>query len=485
MTIETGRLLALLRPVELAAALPDRFDEMTDDSREVTPGTLFFAIPGAVRDGHEFVGRLPAGATAVVERIIPGAAAAQLLVPSTRTAYFSALCAWFDLDPDTMTLTAVTGTNGKTTFTYLMESILSCAGRTPAVIGTVEYRCGDWRREAPNTTPGMRVLVETLRAFRERGATDVVMEVSSHALVQGRLGALAYDVAAFTNLTPEHLDYHAGMADYYDAKKKLFSEHLKPGGRAVVNVDDPYGRRLSNELPAGTVQTLSVAGDATYRGRIMAMTTAGLELSVTGPDLFETVSSRLAGRYNASNVLTAFAAARAAGIAPAAIVQGIAALPAVPGRLEDIPNGSGISAFVDYAHTPDALANVLKTLKELTRGRIIVVFGCGGDRDRTKRPVMGEIASAYSDVVIITSDNPRTEDALRIIDEIRAGVNHGKEAIVEPDRAAAIAMAVAKARSGDTILVAGKGHEDYQILGETKIPFSDRDVLSRALGGRS
>jgi len=395
-----------------------------------------------------------------------------------------------------LTLVGVTGTNGKTSTTFILEAIWLAAGLRAGVIGTVGYRFGGLDRPAPLTTPEAPVLQGLLAEMRRAGTTHVAMEVSSHALAQERVVGCRFDAAVFTNLTRDHLDFHGDVERYYRAKAGLFLEHLAAGGKpdpvAVVNVDDPAGARLADEVRTRCLR-VGRTEHADVRSFEIETTLAGTRgvLSLGGRRLpFRT---RLVGAPQVENILGAAAAAWALGVPSEAIAAGLAAVAPPPGRLERF-DGPGFTVMVDYAHTPDALARVLAVLRPLTRGRLVVVFGCGGDRDPGKRPMMGEAAARLSDVVVLTSDNPRTEDPLRILEAIEAGIRRagmptlgrpaasGRGYLVEPDRRAAIALATGLARSGDLVLVAGKGHEDYQIVGHEKRHLDDREEVRRALG---
>jgi len=393
----------------------------------------------------------------------------------------------------------VTGTNGKTTTTYLLEAMWRAAGLAAGVIGTIAYRFAGARRPAALTTPEAPALQALLGEMRAAGTTHIALEVSSHALALERVAGCRFDAAVFTNLTRDHLDFHGDLENYYLAKARLFLEHLPAGGKshpvAIVNIDDPAGERLAASL---AVRCVPVGRHARAAVRPVEVESglAGTRgcLTVGGERIrFETA---LVGAPHVENILGAAGAAWALGLAPEAIARGIATVEPPPGRLEQIP-GPGFTVIVDYAHTPDALARALEALRPLALGRLITVFGCGGDRDRGKRPLMGEAAARLSDLVVLTSDNPRTEDAAGILADIEAGVRAAGMPplarplrgacgyLVEPDRRGAIALAVELARSGDLVLVAGKGHEDYQIVGTERRHLDDREEVRRALGALS
>ena len=463
-----------------AEALAAEIGAVRDDSRAVQPGDLFVAVRGRRSDGHDFAAQAAArGAAAlVVEREVPvdspqvlvGDAAEALGVLSARIA---------GRPGDRMALVGITGTNGKTTTTYLVESILAAAGARPGVIGTVSYRYGGRSYPAPYTTPPAG---ELQRVFGEMLAVETshaVMEVSSAALAMGRLGGVRFQVAAFTNLTQDHLDVHATMAEYQQAKELLFARYLAPDGIAVVNADDPASAAMAAAARGRRVLRASTRGDAEVRATRFESTIDGIRADVVTPRGGLEVESRaLLGHYNVDNLVMAVAIGEALGVPHDRIAAGIRAMDGVPGRVERVPNEAGLDILVDYAHTPDALANVLAALRPVTRRRLICVFGCGGDRDPTKRPKMGAAVAEGADLAVVTSDNPRTEDPRAIIDMILPAVP--EPFAVEPDRRTAIRIAVAEAAPGDVVLIAGKGHEDYQILGTTKIHFDDREEAAEA-----
>ncbi len=383
-----------------------------------------------------------------------------------------------------MSLLGVTGTNGKTTTTYLVEAMLAAAGERPGVVGTVNYRFAGREVPAPNTTPESTALQELLAQMKDAGTTSVVMEVSSHALAQDRVHGLSYTSAAFTNLTRDHLDYHGDMEGYFAAKRRLFFELL--AGPATVNADDPFGLRLLDELgrEGRTAWGFSSRGTvADLHVRDAVTTIDGMSGTLVTPRGEAPFRTALVGGHNLENILTATGLVLGAAFDLKDVLRGIEALENVPGRLERV-SARGINVFVDYAHSDDALARALAALRPLTKGRLITMFGCGGDRDQGKRPLMGEAAARGSDIVVVTSDNPRTEDAQAIIEAILPGVARGgvREQHVEADRRKAIDLAIGLARPGDVVLLAGKGHEDYQIVGTTKHHFDDREEARRALG---
>lgn len=490
---------------DLLASLPigDQFGPtdltvtaLCNDSRQAGPGTAFFALRGTAQDGHAYIHQaVQQGAKIIfMEKMmsLPDDCCG-IIVADCRKALSLAAAEFYRHPEAELCMVGVTGTNGKTTTTYLLEAILRAARQAPAVLGTVSYRFNDLIQEASHTTPDAIELFAALATFRQHGATAAVMEVSSHALHQYRVEGIKFDAAVFTNLTPEHLDYHADMEEYFAAKRLLFAERLKPGARAALCIDDLYGERLAREFPQAV--TCGLSSQAAVHPQEISLSVAGIHGTFTSPQGLLRIDSRLVGPFNLQNLLCAVATGLALELTPAAIEAGIAAAHAVPGRLERVDNDRNALILVDYAHTGDALDKALAAVATLKPQRIITVFGCGGDRDRRKRPVMGEIAARHSHLAIVTSDNPRTEDPYAIINEIESGVrqihpNRLSEAearqgecgyLVVPDRRQAIRFAVSLLATGDLLLVAGKGHEDYQIIGKEKFHFDDREELRAAL----
>jgi UDP-N-acetylmuramoyl-L-alanyl-D-glutamate--2,6-diaminopimelate ligase len=451
--------------------------EVAFDSREATPGCLFFCVTGATVDGHAFAAAaVDAGATAlVVERWLDGLDRPQILVASVREAMGPMSATVFGHPARAMTMVGVTGTNGKTTTTYLMEAVFEAAGMRPGVIGTTGARMAGSPVPLARTTPEAPDLHRLLASMHANGVQAVAMEVSSHALDQHRVGGVIYDVAAFTNLSQDHLDYHPSMDAYFGAKVMLFTrEHARA---AVVNADDPWGRRLLAS-PAIPTRSYGVDAEADLRADDVAVDVGGIAFRVGEVE----VRSVLRGRFNVANCLCAIGVAEVLGIDRATAGRGVSAVPRVPGRVEPVDAGQNFLVVVDYAHTPDSILSVLQAARPLTAGRLIVVFGCGGDRDRAKRPLMGAAATANADLTVITSDNPRSEDPLAIIAAIETGAREGGGAfLVEPDRTAAIALAVGEAAAGDTVVIAGKGHEPYQEFADRTVPFDDREVARAAI----
>jgi UDP-N-acetylmuramoyl-L-alanyl-D-glutamate--2,6-diaminopimelate ligase len=463
------------------------------DSRKVGPGTLFFCVPGQRSDGHHFAEvAAGAGAAALVAERELELDLPQIVVPDARAA-MAPLAARFWGDPTAeLQVVGVTGTNGKTTTAFLLREILEAAGVQCGLLGTVRQVVGGVEEEVERTTPEAIDLQATFRRMLEAGDKACVMEVSSHALALHRADAIHFELALFTNLTQDHLDFHAGMEDYFRAKRLLFE--MGPGA-AVVNVDDEYGRRLATEFDCVTFS--AEGADADFAATGVSFDTSGATFIATlGSTGLKTehmatlsavgggveVRTGLPGHFNVANALGAFVAAMALEVGPEAAAEGLARAERVPGRFEPIDEGQGFVVLVDYAHTPDSLENVLRAARRLSEGRVLAVFGAGGDRDRDKRPKMGRAGAALSDLAIVTSDNPRSEDPETIIAEVVGGVENGANVEVEPDRRAAIALALRQARPGDTVVIAGKGHEQGQEFADgRKLPFDDREVARAEL----
>ncbi|MFY9398950.1 MAG: UDP-N-acetylmuramoyl-L-alanyl-D-glutamate--2,6-diaminopimelate ligase [Desulfomonilia bacterium] len=456
------------------------FSHLRADSKSIRPGDAFIALKGSTDDGHRYIeDAIAAGASVII--CAPGSAvtnsrAAFIEVPDTRAALRSLLPLLHPL-ATCPRLVGVTGTNGKTTTTYLLESVLEQAGLEPGVIGTISMRHHGLSEPSTVTTPGPIDLFERLDGMARAGVKVCVMEVSSHSLHQDRVMGLSFDCGIFTNLSQDHLDYHKDMESYFLAKKKLFTQYLR--GTAVINADDAFGARLASELPGAL--TYGRKESAGIRLRSLSSGPEGLNVELSGPAGEMSIRSRLVGEVNAYNIMACVGAALALGIDPSAVVRGIENLAEVPGRMEPVRNASGLTVLVDFAHTPDALSHALASARKLTTGRLITVFGCGGDRDRAKRPLMGAIASRASDVVIVTSDNPRSEDPAAIIGEILAGIPEKNGIMVEPDRREAIRLAISLMERGDCLLIAGKGHETYQIIGKKRLSFDDRKCAAEFL----
>ena len=466
------------------------------DSRLAEPGDLFFALPGSQSDGAAYVAEACArGAVAVAggeDLSVPDVAVVTTVDPARLLARMAAC---FYGDPSMhLTMVGVTGTNGKTTVTYLLEAIWEAAAARPGVLGTISYRFAGESDPAPLTTPPATELFARLGRMRDGGATHVAMEVSSHGLVQGRAEGIAWDAAVFTNLGRDHLDFHRDEDDYFEAKMRLF--HALDASRkservAIVNASDRRAAAMRARI-ASPVVTFGTGGDV--EARQVAMSMSGTEAEIRLGERWYPLRTQLIGAGHLENALAAAATAYALGTPPETILAGLARFPGVPGRLEVVPTDTEFSVLVDYAHTADALIGVLQSLRQVVPGHLVCVFGCGGDRDRGKRPLMGEAVGRHADLAVLTSDNPRTEDPLAIIADAEAGLlRAGMTAVksgaasrgyyVEADRALAIATAIGMARAGDCVLIAGKGHEDYQLVGTTRRAFDDRTVARGVLAG--
>lgn len=489
-------------PTELLARLPQlqqlaesSFAGITADSRQVKPGMIFVATRGQTQDGHVYISQaVLAGASLIIgeDALDLGSLRVPYLqVPNGRKALAEIAASFYGHPSRSMVMVGVTGTSGKTTTTYLVESILKSANYKVGMIGTISFRYPGKTLDSTHTTPGAVELQKMLAEMRDAGCTAVVMEVSSHALKQSRAAHIAWDAMIFTNLTPEHLDFHPDMEDYYRSKAILFTELAQASTQvgkkpvASISIDTEYGLRLvqeiSNNNPSHFKEIFSSSltrADARLCGSAVSIHLQGIQGEVGGVK----IQSALTSKFNISNILGAIGVGLGLGIKVDAIERGIRALEKVPGRLEAVTNTAGLQILVDYAHKPDALEKVLHNLRAVKgSARLITVFGCGGDRDRTKRPVMGKMAVELSDLVFITSDNPRTENPMAIIEEILQGVQGHQNFHVDPDRRSAIFSAIRAARKGDLVLIAGKGHEDYQIIGTGKIHFDDREVALEAV----
>ncbi len=508
-------LLTTIKDFKLHGSSEIEISGITCDSRAIKPGMLFFALRGTNTDGHRYISAaVAAGAAAVLleDASLAPADLPWLHVADGRSAMGLVSAAFYGDPTASLPLIGITGTNGKTTTTYLIEGILRAAGIAPAVLGTISYRFDDTVVEASHTTPESTELQAAFRQLADAGAKAFIMEVSSHALEQKRVEGCHFDVAIFSNLTRDHLDYHKTMESYLSSKQQLFSRLLipdqcKPVRRAAVNMDDEYGAQIA-AVSACPVISYGVDCNGDVKAERVQLSVNGITGILKTPEGDVAFTSRLLGRFNLYNILAAVSAGIALGLPLETIKAGIEGHKAVPGRMERVENGHGIILLVDYAHTGDALENVLKTLKELATGRIITVFGCGGDRDPGKRPIMGAIAASRSDLAIVTSDNPRSEDPFAIMAQVKAGIidmpprplgegwGEGgfreytvkeladgftdKGFVMLENRRDAIRLAVSVAVPGDIILLAGKGHEDYQIIGTTKHHFDDREEAAAA-----
>jgi UDP-N-acetylmuramoyl-L-alanyl-D-glutamate--2,6-diaminopimelate ligase len=456
------------------------------DSRRVTAGNLFVAVRGDVFDGHSFIEQaVDKGAIAVVgEQAALSKRATVIVVPDSREALAQLASTFFGHPSGKLKMIGVTGTNGKSTTAFLIKHLLERAGQSSGLIGTIQYEIGERRLPASRTTPESLDLQELLSQCAEAGCRNVVIEVSSHALSQGRSNEIEFAVGVFTNLTRDHLDFHRGMKDYFEAKARLF-ESLRRSPRedrkAVINVDDPYGQQLIGRFGKDlAIITYGMGARADFRASDFKVEMNGTSYRLDAMDKSYLVRLPLIGRFNIYNSLAALAAVRAVGLDVRTAVQALAKAPQIPGRLEAVPAKRKFQVFVDYAHTDDALLNVVKTCHDLNPNRLILVFGCGGNRDKTKRPLMGTVADQYADYAFITSDNPRKEDPEAIIRDVEAGFKHKNyEKIV--DRKEAITRAIAMAQPRDIVLIAGKGHEKYQEFSDHIVPFDDVEIAGRAL----
>jgi len=453
--MDLERLVTALEPSQVLGGPAVEVRDLAYDARAVTPGALFFAVPGEHADGHDFAGAaVEAGAVALVVQRELALPVPQVVVADSRAAMAPAADVFFGEPTRELEVVGVTGTSGKTTTSFLLFAILAAAGRRPGLLGTVEARVGGERRGVVRTTPEAIDLQRLFREMLDAGDRSCAMEASSHASVLHRLDRVRFAVLVFTNLSHDHLDFHGDLESYFEAKRRLFFAEPRP--IAVVNVGDEHGRRLAQELP-----------DAITFSADDARALAGIDL-------------RLRGRFNVENAVGALCAARALGIGDAAIRRGLESVRSVPGRFESVDVGQPFHVIVDYAHKPDALANVLRAARELADGkRVICVLGAGGDRDRAKRAPMGRLASELADVAIVTTDNPRSEDPAAIAAEILSGANGA--ARVELDRAAAIARAIELAQPGDVVVIAGKGAEQGQEFADRTVPFDDREAAKEAL----
>ncbi|MGE5647995.1 MAG: UDP-N-acetylmuramoyl-L-alanyl-D-glutamate--2,6-diaminopimelate ligase [Acidobacteriota bacterium] len=480
----------ILAGVAVKAELPEAVRNaqaagLAYDSRKVEPGFVFFAFPGKHVDGRAFAAQAMArGAVAVASELArpEGFDGPWIQVEHGRRALAVAARNFFGRPDERVAITGITGTNGKTTTSYIADAILRAAGKTTGVLGTIEYRLAGRAAAAVNTTPESLDLVRFFADLEKAGGTHATMEVSSHALALGRVYGIRFHTAVFTNLTRDHLDYHHTMEQYFGAKRLLFEgAGAPPPLVAVVNHDDPYGRLLEASSVSEVV-SYGVEEGAAARAVNVRSGFDGLHFDVAfGKDRFP-LASPLPGRMNVYNILAAWCAGRSYGIDPETLARGVAACQAVPGRFERVDEGQPFLVVVDYAHTDDALRNVISVARGLNPKRIVTLFGCGGDRDRVKRPLMGDAAAELSDSVVLTSDNPRSEDPLAIINDALVGLwRHDTPHIEEPDREKAIRLAISQAQPGDIVILAGKGHETYQVLKDRTIAFDDREVARRVL----
>lgn len=497
------KLSSLLRNADSQISSDPDISSIHYRSDRVKPGGLFVAIPGFKADGHDFIEHaLENGAAAVVVQRPVEEDTVIIQVKDTRRALSEISARFYNHPSEALSIVGITGTNGKTTTAYLVENMLAAAGLKAGLIGTIDYRFAGKSFDNPVTTPESSDLQAILSRMRDAAVTHVVMEASSHAIELHRIEHLTLKVGIFTNLSQDHLDFHHDMETYFSCKKKLFTENLVRGMRgnhrtAVINCNSERGLALFHALeamdPKPDIITVGDSEKCRIHARDAQFDLNGIRAEVSTPSGEFELTSKLVGHYNLENVLCAAGAGIALGLPLAVIKKSMAHFPGVPGRLEPVQDKTGRFVFVDYAHTPDALENVLSTLKSMTPGRLISVFGCGGDRDKTKRPKMGEVAGRFSDLVMVTSDNPRTEDPMTIIGQIRNGIEKAglpadsetrrpyEGYLVEPDRKRAIQAGILSAGPGDTVLIAGKGHETYQVIGEERISFDDRIVAQQVI----
>ncbi len=503
--MKLSELLAAALQVGLPPHCPDsEVAALSQDSRTITAGSLFVAVRGFHSDGHQFIPQaLTRGAVAVIAEEKAGTAGPAtpvIEVPDSRAALARLATVFYGRPSEQLKLIGITGTKGKTTTSYLVRSIIEAAGHQTGLIGTIDYRVGDKVYPAPNTTPESLDLQKLLAEMVAAHAGYCVMEVSSHALALGRTEGCVFETALFTNLAQDHLDFHKDLRSYGEAKLLLFTG-LAPGKTAVVNRDDAVARDIIGRTKA-QVLTYGMTEEAdVHPSQAIGHGIGGLTFSVRTPRGVVAVGSPLIGKHNVYNILAAIGAGLSLGMSAETISRGIAAMKAVPGRMEKVDAGQCFGVIADYAHTEDSLAKLLDAVREITKGKVITLFGCGGDRDRAKRPAMGAVAAKQSDLVIVTTDNPRTEDPQAIINEIVSGMTSwgtkvaspeaaqmtvpGKTPyLVIPDRAEAISTAIMQAEPGDAVVLAGKGHEDYQIIGGTKHHFDDREIARQAISKR-
>lgn len=450
---------------------------ITSDSREVKPGYAFVCIKGVTTDGHKYAQTaVERGATVVISQEKTGVAN-EIIVADTREIYADMCAKWFGNPAESLKLIGVTGTNGKTSVTYMLKGILESAGHKVGLIGTIQNMIGDEVVETKNTTPGVYELNRLFSLMKEKGCSYVVMEVSSHALDQKRVCNLTFDAAIFTNLTQDHLDYHITMDNYLEAKKKLFSMCKT----AIVNCDDEYCDKLVDGLKCKVV-TYSLSDSSTYSAKAIKYYPSSVEYELVSNNVLHHVRFNTGGKFSVYNSMCAVITAIELGFSVETVANALEQINGIKGRAESVPTGKDFTVIIDYAHTPDGLKNILKTFSDCEKNRVIVLFGCGGDRDKTKRPIMGSIAVRYADYVIVTSDNPRSEDPDEIINDILVGTAGARVPVKTiANRIEAIKYAVSIAQSGDIIVLAGKGHESYQILSDGTIHLDEREIVKEAL----
>ncbi|MBR6502652.1 MAG: UDP-N-acetylmuramoyl-L-alanyl-D-glutamate--2,6-diaminopimelate ligase [Clostridia bacterium] len=450
---------------------------ITSDSREIKDGYAFVCIKGVNNDGHKYAASAAEKGAVVVITETPMHVDNEIVVSDTRELYADMCAKWFGNPADSLKLIGVTGTNGKTSITYMLKSILEHFGFKVGLIGTIHNMIGDEIIETKNTTPGVYELNRLFAQMKEKGCQYAVMEVSSHALDQKRVCNLNFDAAIFTNLTQDHLDYHITMENYLDAKKKLFNMC----NVAVVNSDDEYCSKLVDGLDCKIV-SYSLRDDATYSAKAIKYGPTSVDYELVSNNVLNHIRFNTGGKFSVYNSMCAVVTAIELGFSPVDVSKAIESITGIKGRAESVPTGRDFNVIIDYAHTPDGLKNILKTFSDCEKNRVIALFGCGGDRDKTKRPIMGGIAARYADYVIVTSDNPRSEDPDEIIKDILVGINGSKTPVkVISNRIDAIKYAISIAQAGDIIVLAGKGHETYQILNSGTIHLDEREVVQEAL----
>lgn len=453
-------------------------NEIQYDSRKIQKGDLFVAVRGYKTDGHKYLQQVydQGAAAAVVEEVNPHIGIPQIVVKDSRAAMAALAYTYFEKQLQKIDLVGITGTNGKTTCSYLIHSVLEAAGISCGLAGTIHYIIGKNKVEAWNTTPEAIDLFGMLALMQQSGNKACVLEVSSHALALNRVKGLQFKAAVFTNLSRDHMDFHKDMDTYFLEKCKIFSQ-LSPNGYAVINSDDPYGRKIKRD---GNRFTFGTSPQADIHAENWLTDVSGTQLDVSTPQGSISINSSLVGAFNVLNILSVVATGLALNISLKDIQQGIDNLKSVPGRLEKYPLKNGAMAIIDYAHTPDALEKALKTVRKITQHKLIVLFGCGGDRDKGKRPQMGQVAQELADIVYVTDDNPRTEDSTTIIKDIMAGMDQDENVKVISNRREAIITAIKNSMEGDIILIAGKGHETYQIIGTIKHDFNEAIIIREA-----
>lgn len=472
------KLSELMRGIPLPDCREGEIAGITCDSRRVAKDWVFVCIKGGSVDGHRFAAQAEAAGAALIVAEENTGCSSQLVVPSTRTAWAIMCSNWFGNPASRLSLIGITGTNGKTSTTYMLKSLLESCGHKVGLIGTIQNMIGDRVLPSSHTTPDPYDLQSMLALMVAEGCGYAVMEVSSHALDQERVGGLEFDAAVFTNLTQDHLDYHKSMDNYLASKKKLFSQSAK----AVVNLDDPYTPALIDGLECPVTTYSASRDEADYTAKNIRPRPDGVDFELVGTGEIGRVRLPIPGLFSVYNSMAAASCALSLGLPFQQVVETLGSIPGVKGRAEIVPTGRDFTVVIDYAHTPDGLEKICKTMKECSRGRLVTLFGCGGDRDRSKRPLMGAVAAALSDFLIVTSDNPRTENPAAIIEEIVKGIpeNATPFKVIE-NRVEAIHWAIANALPDDTILLAGKGHETYQILADGVIHLDEREVVADAL----